>query len=101
MIFCSSTSAATDFLSLLESKNINTQALLEADTVPRETVAELLNLVDCQDCHRPSQSIIQTLTSSWRQTFRTYPGKNFDDIAYNNVPSQENMYYCIAYVGNK
>lgn len=101
MIFCSSTSATTDFLWLLESKNINTQDLLEADTVPRETVAELLNLVDCQDCHRPSQSIIQSLTSSWRQTFRTYPGKNFDDIAYNNTPSQENMYYCIAYVGNK
>ncbi len=100
-LFCSSTYAATDFLSLLQSKNYDTNALLQAQSVPRNTVAELLNLVDCNDCHKPSPSVIQSLTSSWRANFKTYPGKNFDDIIYNAQPTQDNMYYCIAYVGNK
>lgn len=101
-IICGSHSfATTDFLSLLESKNYNTQDILQADRVKRDTVAEMLNLVDCHDCHRPSQSIMQTLTQSWWTDFRLYPGKNFDDVMYNTATSQENMYYCIAYVGNK
>ena len=101
-IICGSHSfATTDFLSLLESKNYNTQEILQADRVKRDIVAEMLNLVDCHDCHRPSQSIMQTLTQSWWTDFRLYPGKNFDDVVYNTAISKDNMYYCIAYVGNK
>lgn len=94
-------SANTNFLDLLEIKGIDTQALQNAPTVQRWKVTELLNIVDCQDCHRPTQDMVSSLTQSWWNVFRTYPGNNFDDVSYDTSLANTNNYYCIAYVGNK
>jgi hypothetical protein len=97
----SATFAEVDFVTLLQSRWVDTDTLIKAQTVPRNTVAELLNLVECKDCHRPSPDTIQSFSSSWWDTFRLYPGKNFDDILYSNSIEDSNMYYCVAYVGNQ
>ncbi len=94
-------SGAADFTAILEARGIDVNALVQQTEVPRATVAELLNSVDCQDCHRPSQENKSTLTTSWWDQFRLFPGKNFDDVIFNDSLDPANQYYCIAYVGNK
>ena len=94
-------SANTDFLQLLESKGIDTQILLNSSTVQRGEVTNLLNIVDCQDCYRPTKEMTSSLMQSWRNIFRTYPWNNFDDVSYDTSIVNTNEYYCIAYVGNK
>lgn len=93
--------AALDFLWLLENKGIDTQSLLIAPRVSRNTVAELLNIVDCQDCHRPSLDMQNALSPSRWDSFRLYPWNNFDDVQYNTSLDRANNYYCIAYVWNQ
>lgn len=45
--------------------------------------------------------MIGSLSQSWWNAFRLYPGNNFDDVDYNTSTDANNDYYCIAYVGNK
>jgi hypothetical protein len=93
--------ADSAFPASLEARWIDVNAIYNAPTVPRGTVAELLNIVDCHDCHRPSTDVVNSLTQSWWNAFRQFPGKNFDDVKYDESLDVSNNYYCIAYVGNQ
>jgi Thrombospondin type 3 repeat len=95
--------ANIEFIQSLEKRWIDVNSILVADRVTREDVAELLNVVECQNCRRPSATTVSSLSIWWWNVFRLYPGKNFDDVNFNNVisQSQDNNFYCIAYVGNK
>lgn len=92
---------SADFSALLESKNINVNTITSAPTITRERVVELINLIECHDCHRSSKDIVTTLTQSRWEDFRKLPGKNFDDVPYDATVSSSNNYYCISYVANK
>lgn len=81
------TSLSSSFSSLLEKRNISVDDLLMQEKVTRYRVTELLSLIDCHDCHKPSQQVIQVLSSSWWDAFRLFPGKNFDDVGYSTNPS--------------
>ncbi|MEI7477544.1 MAG: hypothetical protein WCJ81_03325 [bacterium] len=86
---------------MLQDKQIDVNAIQQASTVSRFVVTELLNAVDCQDCHRPTSTVVNTFTSSRWNAFRLYPGKNFDDVLYNAGLQQSNDYYCVSYVADK
>ncbi len=96
-------SANTEFIQSLEKRWIDVDAILVADRVSREDVAELLNVVECQNCRRPDATTVSSLSEPWWNTFRLYPGKNFDDVNFNSqiTVTTPNNFYCIAYVGNK
>ena len=53
---------------------------MNAQTVSRDRVVELLNLMDCHDCHKSPKEVVDTLTESRWNDFRVLPGKNFADI---------------------
>jgi PKD domain/Thrombospondin type 3 repeat len=90
-----------EFLQLMQERWYDTQTLQVSSTVSRGVVTELLNLIDCHNCHKPSIDTIATLSQSWWEWFRIFPGKNFDDVMYSAAATQANQYYCIAYVGNQ
>jgi PKD domain/Thrombospondin type 3 repeat len=91
----------TDFLQLLWRRWFDADGIMQAQFVSRGQVAELLNMIDCQNCHRPSRTRVQTLSSTRRAGFQGFPGKNFDDVSYSSTLSSDNAYYCISYVGNQ
>lgn len=97
----SAVTSATDFSTLLKSKNIDVNKIIEAPTISRERVVELINFIECHDCHRSPKDIVNSLTESRWNDFRKLPGKNFDDVSYDATVSSWNNYYCIAYVANK
>lgn len=77
-------------------------AKIEASpTVSRDDVAKLLNFIDCHDCHRPGNELVDRLTSAWWSDFRTNPAANFDDTPYSSSLDKSNNYYCVAYVAEQ
>lgn len=77
-------------------------AQIEASpTVSRHDVAKLLNFIDCHDCHRPGNELVDRLTSAWWTDFRANPAANFDDTAYSSSLDKSNNYYCVAYVAEQ
>lgn len=101
VLFVWGQSFAVDFSQFLLSKKIDPRELQSSARVSRNHVVQILNLMDCNDCYRPSQAVRWTLSQSWWEQFRTNPSKNFDDIDYNSTVSSTNHYYCVAFVANK
>ncbi len=75
--------------------------IAKASVVSRYDLAELLNFIDCHDCHRPGNDLVEKLTSSRWDLFRVTPTANFDDVSYSSSLSSNNNYYCVAYVADK
>jgi len=91
-----------DFTASLTSVGgISISSLESAPTVSRNQLAELLNYVDCHDCHRPWKDLLTSLTSSWWNTFRASPAVNFDDVSYDSSLDLTNNYYCVAYTAEQ
>lgn len=99
---CVSSAAYQDFVgSLGEVGNINVASFEAAPTVSRNQLAELLNYVDCHDCHRPGRDLIDSLTSPWWDMFRSSPAVNFDDVSYDSSLDTVNNYYCVSYTAQQ
>lgn len=90
-----------EFVNSLSTVQVDADAIASSPTISRFDVAKLLNFIDCNDCHRPSNEYVQRLTSPWWSTFRALPSANFDDVNYSNSLSPNNNYYCVAYVAEQ
>lgn len=80
----------------LDVKTIESQS-----SVSRYDLARLLNVVECKDCIKPNQDMLNKYIQNYWSTFTATPGKDFTDISflwglYNNI----SYYYCVAYVGD-
>lgn len=90
-----------EFVNSLSKVQVDSDAIASSQTISRYDVAKLLNFIDCNDCHRPTNDYIQRLTSPWWSTFRALPSANFDDVNYNSSLESSNNYYCVAYVAEQ
>lgn len=89
------------FVNSLSSIQMDAQQIVSSPTVSRYDVARLLNFIDCHDCKRPSNQIVNRLTPTRWTNFRANLGVNFDDIAHSSSLAPSNNYYCVAYVAEQ
>lgn len=89
------------FVGSLRSINVDVSTIEQAPVVSRDLVARILNFVDCNDCRRPSNALVERLTSSRWDIFRDSSAANFDDVSYAPPATESNNYYCVAYVAEQ
>lgn len=81
---------------------IDINYLKQQNTISRYDVTRLLNAVQCTDCILPSQKLTTTYSPNFWKNFLTLPGKDFDDIWYQQAwYNGESYYYCVATVADK
>ncbi|HCB51936.1 TPA: hypothetical protein DEP21_05240 [Patescibacteria group bacterium] len=60
-----------------------------------------MNAVECKDCINPNSFYLNRYTSYFWDDFTSVPGRDFDDIKYNQAKyNKKSYYYCVAYVGD-
>jgi len=52
------------------------------ESISRYDLARLLNVVECKDCIRPKNDMIEKYVQNFWSTFTATPGKDFADISF-------------------
>lgn len=90
-----------DFSNQLETMGLDVQKIESQDSISRYDLARLLNIVECKDCIKPQQDMINRYVQAFWSTFTATPGKDFADISYLwGMYNDLSYYYCVAYVGD-
>ena len=61
---------------------LDVQKIESQDSISRYDLARLLNIVECKDCIKPQQDMINRYVQAFWSTFTATPGKDFADISY-------------------
>jgi hypothetical protein len=69
-IFSFSQADYKDFVNELSYINIDTNKLIENQTLTRYELTKLLNAVECKDCINPDSSFLRTYNSDYWSNFR-------------------------------
>ena len=91
-----------DFSQQLETIGVDAKEISTQENVSRYDVARLLNIVECNDCIHPAQSMIDTYTQNFWSNFIIASGSDFSDIQFKGgIYNTSSYFYCVAYVGDK
>lgn len=90
-----------DFSKQLETMWLDVTNIEKQDSISRYDLARLLNIVECKDCIKPNQDMVNKYVENYRSTFTAAEDKDFSDIKYLwGIYNNQSYYYCVAYVGD-
>ncbi len=91
-----------DFLEKLKYMSIDISSLENKNWISRYEVTRLLNSIECKDCIKPNNDIINKYNNSFWTDFSSKQWKNFWDITYLWANFKWlDYYYCVSYVWTK